>query len=167
MLKIQFGSDHSYNCRIKNRIINPALRISKSSSPYSEHFSIMNDSGCQVPFKIANHLYYSPKPEKGVLQIGLNSVEAAWKNQEFPFNSEENPATINRCCIKMEIPQMELILNEISPLLKRPNSAIMKEQSRLVLSREVLKERISARAPVKRGEPGVKRFIQVTFRDIF
>lgn len=81
MLKIQFGSDHYYNCRIKNRIINPALRISKTSSTYSETFAIINDSGSEVPFKIPNHLYYQPKPEKGLLRIGLNSIEIAWKNQ--------------------------------------------------------------------------------------
>ena len=63
----------------------------------------------------------------------------------------------------MEIPQHELTLFEPNNQI-RPKTAYLKE-SRTYMSKESLREKISGRAPSKRGDVGVKQFKEITSLD--
>ena len=43
-LKIQFGNNNPVEFMIKNKVVNPALRISKTSSEGSELYELLNDT---------------------------------------------------------------------------------------------------------------------------
>jgi hypothetical protein len=78
-VRVQFGDDNPSTLKLKAHIINPALKISKSSNNNSDLFEILNDSNIDVPFRFNNNLYFNAKTPKGKLKQGLNQVEIEWR----------------------------------------------------------------------------------------
>ena len=75
MLKVQFGVDNANYCKLRAHVVNPALKISRTSSKNSETIEVTNDTNLEIPFKIINNLYFNASITKGKLKCGVNSLQ--------------------------------------------------------------------------------------------
>lgn len=104
-VRVQFGEDNPTLLKLRVHVVNPAVKITRSSAGNSEVFELINDSGLDIPYKFSSSLYFAAAASKGRLLPGSNQIHVNWRKEHAKENAEGL-----KCCIKMEIPNNEIVL---------------------------------------------------------
>jgi hypothetical protein len=148
---------------LKYQLVNPALRMHPQATLSGHHFEVLNDTDLDIPYTVPSSSHYLHTQVRSHLAPGPNLLKFASKAANLPVASlKASQLRAIQSAIKMRIPGTEVTLCDFNP--PRPRSALLRE-SRSGVCHSGLREKISARAPVRVGDVGVKQLREVCARD--